>query len=242
MSESTESVKKQSLPIIEQRHTLVRRVSDMFRDGKSSGPPLLFRHASMQRLRHCCQNLNLFPYLLYSFGNSKSHPTVKKLHRNFILLMHTLSIIIQSMLNSILQSTPVKNSVRFAIGFQRVLLKHLHTQGSTRSSEAFASLRRTSKSPQTTQEIKNEEEEKFAKFKPRERKRISLVLTLAVYFALLVLASQLVGIISVMLVGKYPPGFIFLMLALLFLGYITLKIMAFDKGGHGFKEQKRKAE
>ncbi|XP_046747936.1 uncharacterized protein LOC124412252 [Diprion similis] len=242
MSESMESVKKQSLPIIKQRHTLARRVSGMFKDGKTSGPPLLFRHASMQRLRHCCQNLNLFPYLLYSFGNSKSHPTVKKLHNHFILLMHNLSIIIQSMLNSILQSIPVKNSVRFAIGFQRVLLKHLHSQGLTRSYEAFASLRKTSKPPQKTQEIKNREEEKFAKFKPRERKRISLVLTLAVYFALLVLASQLVGIISVMLFGKYPPGFIFLMSALLFLGYITLKIMAFDKVGHGFKEEKRKTE
>lgn len=198
----------------------------------------------MQRLRHCCQNLNLFPYLLYSFGNSKSHPTVQKMYRQFLLMMHNFSIIVQSILQVILHSTPVKNSVRFAIGLQRVLLKHLDSQGLTRSYEAFATFRKTSvndtQRPVATTDVKVET--KFAKFKPQQPKRISILLTLAVYFALLVLASQLVGIFSVMLFGKYPPGFIFLMSALLFLGYITLKIMAFDKAGHGFKEQKRKSE
>ncbi|XP_012261448.2 uncharacterized protein LOC105689185 [Athalia rosae] len=243
MSESMESV-KQSTPIVKQRSTLVRRVSGMFKDGKSSGPPLLFRHASMQRLRHCCQNLNLFPYLLYSFGNSKSHPAVQKLHRQFIIMMHNFSMIFQSMLQTILETYPVRNSVRFVINLQQVLLKNLDPQGLSRSYQAFAKLRKTEETPKTASDSDVDENivVKFSKFKPQGRKRTPLLLTLAVYFALLVLASQIVGIFSVMLFGKYPPGYIFLMSALLFLGYITLKIMAFDKAGHGFKEEKRKAE
>lgn len=65
---------------LKRKPTLARRVSDMFKDGNYSGPPMLFRHASMQKIRHCCQNLNLLPYLLYSFDNSKSHPIALKVH------------------------------------------------------------------------------------------------------------------------------------------------------------------
>lgn len=195
----------------------------------------------MQRLRHCCQNLNLFPYLLYSLRNSKSHPSVKKMHRQFVLLMQNFSLLVQSIFYSILQSKPVKNSVHFAIGFQRVLLKNLESHGLMRSYELRVTKRSASETLQTSP-IDVEVKPIFVKFKPKERKRISLLLTTAVYLALLVLAFQLVGIISVMLFGKYPPGFIFLISALLFLGYITLKIMAYDKEGHGFKEEKRKAE
>lgn len=56
---------------------------------------MLFRHTSMQKIRHCCQNLNLLPYLLYSFDNSKSHPIVCKVH---VSLSHFLREITVSLL------------------------------------------------------------------------------------------------------------------------------------------------
>ncbi|XP_044591816.1 uncharacterized protein LOC123269934 [Cotesia glomerata] len=58
-------------PLLANKPTLVRRVSDLLKDGSQS-TPLLFNNPSIQKLRHCCQNLNLFPYLLYSLGSKTS--------------------------------------------------------------------------------------------------------------------------------------------------------------------------
>ncbi|CAK9817290.1 hypothetical protein ANTQUA_LOCUS9319 [Anthophora quadrimaculata] len=129
------------------KSTLDGRVSDILKDGSYSGPPMLFHHESMQKIRHCCQNLNLFPYLLYSFDNSKSHPIVRKVH-----------------------------------------------------------------------------------------------LCLAVYFALVFLAFQLVGLFSLMVIGKYTPGFIFLVSSLMFLSYITLKVFFHESVTLNDKSRKIKAE
>ncbi|XP_012278544.1 uncharacterized protein LOC105698667 [Orussus abietinus] len=193
--------------------TLVRRVSDMFKDGNYSGPPSLFRHSSMQRIRHCCQNMNLFPYLLYSFGNSKSHPVAKKVNVCFSFFLKGITERI-FFLNSSLK--------------QRVL-EGLGTEALSPKKSGRTSLEKVPP--------------KFSKFEKQERKRISIVLTLGVYFALLVLAFQLVGLCSLMLYPeKYTPGFIFLISALVVLAVISLKIMVHDTMAKGYKREKRKLQ
>ncbi|XP_024941086.1 uncharacterized protein LOC107268036 isoform X2 [Cephus cinctus] len=194
---------------VRRRPTLARRVSEMFKDGNYSGPPLLFRHSSMQKIRHCCQNLNLFPYLLYSFGNSKSHPVARKVNLYFNLLLKTITEQIFFVTNCVHQTA-------------LQIIRSPQTTPTPGTFEASIAITNT---------------QKFTKFEKQERKRISLVLTLAVYFALLVLAFQLVGLCSLMMFGKYTPGFIFLISALMCLGYVSLMVMIHDGG---FKKQKRK--
>lgn len=175
---------------------------------------MLFRHASMQKIRHCCQNLNLLPYLLYSFDNSKSHPIARKVHVCLGQFLEAITARIFFVYKS----------------FRQSLLCGI------RSNEC-----------QVPEPSKTEE---FCKLTPRfrtarqqKRKPDSpLFLTLAVYFAPLLLAFQLIGLFSLMIFGKYTPGFIFLISALLFLGCISLKILFHETVTHTRKCEKMKAE
>ncbi|PBC31161.1 uncharacterized protein LOC108001001 [Apis cerana] len=180
--------------------TFVRRVSNMLKDGSYSEPPMLFRHASMQKIRHCCQNLNLLPYLLYSFDNSKSHPIARKVHNclgQFLQIVTTRIFLIYK-------------------SFRRSLLCGI------RSSEFQAS-----EPPKTPESCKFTA--RFRTTRQLKRKQNNrLILTLGVYFAPLFLFSQLVGLFCLMIFGKYTPGFIFLISALLFLAYISFKVLFHD--------------
>ncbi|XP_063985266.1 uncharacterized protein LOC135166684 [Diachasmimorpha longicaudata] len=184
--------------------TLVRRVSDLFKDSNTSGSQL-FRHPSMQKLRHCCQNLNLFPYLLYSLGDVKNTTqklTINQLMTKFTDRLFELYLNIRLIVHTKLQPVPSKAS------------------------------------PEAKEEVK-----KFTKFERQKRKRNSLLLITAVYLAPLVLVFQLVGILSLLVFGKYTPGFIFLLSALLFLGYISMKVLFHDNDNQRYrKPTKRKVD
>ncbi|XP_015115928.1 uncharacterized protein LOC107040370 [Diachasma alloeum] len=184
--------------------TLVRRVSDLFKDSNTSGSQL-FTHSSMQKLRHCCQNLNLFPYLLYSLGDVKNTTqklTINQLITTFTDRLFQLYLNIRLIVHSKLQPDPQKS----------------------------------------TQEAKGEVK-KFTKFERQKRKPNSLLLILAVYLAPLVLVFQLVGILSLLVFGKYTPGFVFLLSALLFLGYISMKVLFHDNDNQEYKKRaKRKID
>ncbi|KOX79581.1 hypothetical protein WN51_02847 [Melipona quadrifasciata] len=171
------------------KQTLVRRMSNMLRDGSNNEPPMLFRHTSMQKIRHCCENLNLFPYLLYSFENSKSHPIACKLHYCLQQFIQLITARIQSLLYDI-------------------HAKKVQTAEPPKITESVSKL---------TPRFRTRRDQK-----PKQSRR--LFLRLAVYFAPLLLLFQLIGLFSVMVFGKYTPGFIFLISALLFLGCISLKI------------------
>ncbi|XP_050490181.1 uncharacterized protein LOC126873385 [Bombus huntii] len=194
--------------------TLVRRMSNMLKDGSNSGPPMLFRHASMQKIRHCCQNLNLFPYLLYSFGNSKSHPVARKVHHCLGQFLQLITARIFFLCRS----------------FRQTLLRGIR-----------------SKEFEVAEPPKSVE---FCKLTPRfrmtrlqKRKQDScLFLTLAVYFAPLLLVFQLIGLASAMVFEKYTPGFIFLFFALLFLGCISLKILFHESAEESRKSVKIKMQ
>lgn len=179
--------------------TLVRRVSDMFKDGTYSGPPSLFS----QKIRHCCQNLNLFPYLLYSFENSKSHPIAKKVNLCFDLIL--------------------KNFV------QRLLFVYASLRRAALCGLQQKSLL-TSKKEIQEQNIfeENDTKARLCKFQKQKPKRNSMLLIIAIYLAPLILAFQLIGLCSLLIFGKYTPGFIFLVTSLIFLGYISMKIMFHD--------------
>lgn len=180
------------------KQTLVRRMSNMLRDGSNSEPPMLFRHTSMQKIRHCCENLNLFPYLLYSFENSKSHPIACKLHYCFQQFIQLITARLYFLHKS----------------FQQSLLCNIHAK-KLQTAEPPKITESVSKLTPRFRRIRQDQ-------KPKQSRR--LFLTLAVYFAPLLLLFQLIGLFSVMVFGKYTPGFIFLISALLFLGCISLKI------------------
>lgn len=155
--------------------TFVRRVSNMLKDGSYSEPPMLFRHASMQKIRHCCQNLNLLPYLLYSFDNSKSHPIARKVH---------------NCLGQFLQIVTARIFLIYK-SFRRSLLCGI------RSSEFQASEPPKTPEPckftarfQTTRQLKRKQNNR-------------LILTLGVYFAPLFLFSQLVGLFCLIIWKVY---------------------------------------
>lgn len=167
--------------------------------------PLLFNHSSMQKLRHCCQNLNLFPYLLYSIGNAKSD------HLNVGQLL--------------------------AIITERIFLLYVNVRQHVHDGLKLE------KKNQKDKDIKKIIEPEFSKFQPKKRKENSIILTLAVYLAPFVLAFQLIGIFSLMIFGKYTPGFLFLLSALIFLGYISMKVLIQDGSCQGRKKSgKRKLE
>ena len=191
--------------------TLVGDVSNVLKDGSHSGPPTLFRHASMQRIRHCCQNLNLLPYLLYSFDNSKSHPIARKVHLCFDHLLQTATARILLLQKS----------------FRRSLIRGIHSEESQEQESA---------------KLEEPCRSRFRTFSRQKRKENPLFLILAVYFAPLLLACQSIGLFSLMVFGKYTPGFIFLFAALLFLGCISLKIFFHESMTHTEKCEKKKEQ
>ncbi|CAL7933288.1 unnamed protein product [Xylocopa violacea] len=167
------------------------------KDGINSRPPTLFRHASMQKIRHCCQNLNLFPYLLYSFDNSKSHLIARKVHLYLDQFLQGITARIFFLCKSI----------RLSLS-RSIQSEALQPTGPTKATES-------SKSTPRFRSISQQ----------KRRQNRSLFLIMAVYFAPLLLMFQLIGLFSLVVLGKYTPGFIFLISVLLFLGCISLKIL-----------------
>lgn len=166
-------------------------------DGSQS-TPLLFNNPSIQKLRHCCQNLNLFPYLLYSLGNSKTtNPekfTLTQLIRRFSEKIFPLYANVHS---SIRQKTP-----------------H-HTHNLKTTSEI---------SPENLpSKLTHEYFEKNSIRRAVKRQR-SLLLTYSIYLTQIILVTQLLTLLSLMFFGKFSPGFIFLFTTLLLLCSITIKI------------------
>ncbi|XP_003426616.1 uncharacterized protein LOC100679562 [Nasonia vitripennis] len=179
--------------------TLVRRVSDMFKDGTYSGPPSLFS----QKIRHCCQNLNLLPYLLYSFENSKSHPIAKKVNLCFNLIL--------------------RNFV------ERLLFVYANLRRAALTGLQLKSV--PSSKPETQQQkstVVSDTKARLTSLQKRKPKQNSVLLIIAIYLAPLILSFQLIGLCSLLIFGKYTPGFIFLVTSLVFLGYISMKIMFHD--------------
>lgn len=197
---------------LKRKPTLVRRVSDMFKDGNYSGPPMLFRHASMQKIRHCCQNLNLLPYLLYSFDNSKSHPIARKMH---VYLSHFLHEITLSLL---VTYENFRQSVLHEIRIEKPATQK--TIAETNGEPAKPAAR-------------------FNEYKKPKRKH-PCYLTAAVYLVPLLLVFQMITICNLTIFGKYTPGFIFLITALLFLGGIALKILLHETVLHDVNKCERK--
>ncbi|XP_012523174.1 uncharacterized protein LOC105829071 [Monomorium pharaonis] len=183
---------------LKRKPTLVRRVSDMFKDGNYSGPPMLFRHASMQKIRHCCQNLNLLPYLLYSFDNSKSHPIARKMHIYLSYFFQEITISLLVTYESL----------------RRSVLHGIRAEKPTNAQKVTAETNGDLAKPTA----------RFNRFKKPKRKH-SCYLAAAVYLVPLLLLLQMTALCSLTIFGKYTPGFIFLIASLLFLGGIAFKIL-----------------
>lgn len=197
--------------VLKKRQTFVRRVSDLFKDGTYSGPPSLFRHTSMQKLRHCCQNLNLFPYLLYSFENSKSHPIAKK-----------VNVHLEQYLKRI-----VENLFFIYTSIRHLVLREIRSE--------------TKPSIPAEKKIENLRKSRIFRSIKQKPKEISYLLLTAIYLVPFILVLQLIAIGNLLIVEKHTPGFIFLVTALFCLGYITLKVMFCDKTARKtFKNEKRK--
>jgi len=173
---------------------------------------MLFRHASMQKIRHCCQNLNL-PYLLYSFDSSKSHPIARKMH---VYLSHFLQEITISLL---ITYENLRQSV----------LRGIRIEKPTRAQKATAE----------TNDEPAKLAARFNRFKKPKRKH-SCYLTAAVYLVPLLLVFQMIALCNLTIFGKYTPGFIFLITSLLFLGGIALKILLHETVLHDIKKCERK--
>ncbi|XP_014236949.1 uncharacterized protein LOC106659117 [Trichogramma pretiosum] len=186
--------------IMKKPPTLVRRFSDMFKDGAYSGPPTLFS----QKIRHCYQNLNLFPYLLYSFENSKSHPMAKKVNSSIYLM---------------------KSRV-----FEHFLFVCSNLMKTT-ASESKRNLKLTPDAQIIEEQKKNisvlqSNKAKFYMNDKPKAKACPLALIFAVYLAPLILALQVIGVFAQMsLNGTYTPGYLFLVLALALLGAISARVM-----------------
>ena len=168
----------------------------------------------MQKIRHCCQNLNLFPYLLYSFGNSKSHPLAKKVN---VRIEH------------ILKKIAARLFLLYA-SFRHIVLREIRSE---------APVKKIAAEPSNALETKP----KLSRCRKQKPKQISYFLLVAIYLAPLILAFQLVAIVNLLILENHTPGFIFLLTALLCLGYISFKVMVSDTESHrAFKKEKRKLE
>lgn len=174
---------------------------------------MLFRHASMQKIRHCCQNLNLLPYLLYSFDNSKSHPLARKMHvyLNRFLQELTLTLITYENLRQLAQR---------GLSAKSPIVAH---DAIAESSDDLA-----------------RPAARFSRFEKPKRKSHPFYLVAAVYLVPLLLIFQVITLCSLTILGKYTPGFIFLISALLFLGGIALKILLHETVLRGDQRCERK--
>lgn len=168
----------------------------------------------MQKIRHCCQNLNLLPYLLYSFDNSKSHPIARKMH---IYLSYFLQEITISLL---VTYENLRQSVLHGIRIEKPLNAPKATETERNNVSAKPAAR-------------------FNRFKIQKRKH-SCYLTAAVYLVPLLLIFQMIILCNLMIFGKYTPGFIFLITSLLFLGGIAIKILLHQTVMYGIKRCERK--
>ncbi|XP_034951622.1 uncharacterized protein [Chelonus insularis] len=186
--------------------TLVRRVSDLFKDGNNNGSQLLFNNTSMQKLRHCCQNLGHFPYLFHSFSNSKSS-NGHRLH---------LNLLIDRICERIF--TLYTNNLRQAISCRFSTESHQKSSVSQTANDENScnKILEVQKICRNHFQVKHEKQEN------------SILLRLAIYVVPVILLSQLMGLISLIFIGKYTPGFLFLLSALLFLGYISMKIFLYQ--------------
>lgn len=205
------------------KQALVHRVSNMVQDDSySSSPPapLLLRHSSMQKIRHCCQNLNLLPYLLYTFDNSKSHPIARRVHLCFDQLLQ----VVTARLLFLYQQ------------FRQSLLQEIQTSKELRTQEEPEGSRTEVVDACSRPAVK------FNSIPRRKRKQTPLYLTLAVYLAPLLLFFQLVGLLGLMEIGKCTPGFMFLTSALLFLGCISLKVFFHETTPRPARRQKNKVQ
>lgn len=204
------------------------RVTNVLKDG-NSGPPILFRHTSMQKIRHCCQNQNLFPYLLYSFDNSKTHPMARRVH-----------LCLDELLDGIIARVFFLHQ-----SLRQYVLRGIQTE----CLQAPAPLPVPTPAPAPPKENYGDDAgdatdkptSKFRTLERQKRKQTPLFLTMAVYLTPLFLAFQLIGLCSLMIFGKYTPGFIFLFTALLFLGGISLRIMFHETMVHRVKCERSKA-
>lgn len=150
----------------------------------------------MEKLRHCCENLNLFPYLLYSLENAKNNQL------NFGQLFKIISEKIFFFYVNIRQHN---------LCGLRLISDSEKIQSDSQSSSSKKSVI-----------------QKFSKFQIEKRKENSLLIILAVYLAPILLAFQLIGIVTLILFGEYTPGFLFLFFSIIFLGYISMKIFTRD--------------
>jgi len=166
---------------------------------------MLLRHASMQKIRHCCQNLNLLPFLLYSFDNSKSNPIVRKMYVYLNCLLREITL---SLLNTY-------QSLRHSV------LNEIRVERPSSSGQQEAQPTDLAKSVATFS--------KSETFKKPKRKPHPFYLVAAAYLVPLLLFCQTLTLCSLTILGKYTPGFLFLIAAMLFLGGIALKILMHEK-------------
>lgn len=169
----------------------------------------------MERIRHCCQNLNLFPYLLYTLENSKSHPIAKKISYYVFDLM-------------------IKKIIE-RVAFIYTSIHHMLLSSVKRKPPLVTSIK-----PQPEKTESQQRKIRLCRPQKSKPKPISPLLVIAVYLAPLILAMQLVGIGSMLLFGKHTPGFIFLISALFLLAYIAIKIMFHSKKEVKNSKQKRR--
>ncbi|XP_043279541.1 uncharacterized protein [Venturia canescens] len=206
--------------IFEAKTTLVRRVSDLFKaDGNSSVSPLLLNHTSMQKLRHCCQSLNLFPSMLYSFDQRKGQ-LIPMSKVNLAILMSRIAEriyrVYSSLIFTIIRGLGLK-SMKSSVIVQNTdkLIKPIVPK-SLSESKADSSV------------ASRQNEPKFKKFVVQKPKSNPLFFKLAVYLAPLFLAFKLIGLFTLMILSEVSPGFVFLFTALVLLGCISMKILKHD--------------
>lgn len=153
----------------------------------------------MQKIRHCCQNLNLLLYFLYSFDNSKSHPIALKMQISINRFLREITITL----------LVAYENLRQLISLREIRVKEPIIARPNDDLAKFAA--------------------SFGEFQKPKRKPHPLYLVAAVYLVPLLLGFQMVTLCSLTILGKYTPGFIFLITALLFLGGIALKVLLHSK-------------
>lgn len=124
---------------------------------------------------------------------------------------------------------------QFALLYSSLQQVVLHSLREKRSSSSGKSLEQSKVSESTV---------KLRAIQKQKSKDTPILLIIAIYLAPVILAFQLIGLCSLMIFGKYTPGFIFLITALLCLGYISMKIMIHDCTSvrKRSKKEKRKIE
>lgn len=164
---------------------------------------MLLRHSSMQKIRHCCQNLNLLPYLFYSFDNSRSRLLARRVHVYLRRFFHEILVI-----GVLATYENLRQPVLRGFCAQKPALESARAE----TAEASEDLAKPSS--------------RFGRIVKPKRKPNPSYLIAAVYLVPLLLLFQVTILCSLTTLGKrYNPGFIFLFSAVLILGGIALKIL-----------------